>query len=333
MTKKEEIIEVINNIYLSKYYKNIKDLISSDESSSLLSGDSRAFLYTLIIKLGLNKVLEIGTYFGGGTKNLANAVLKNNGNLITLDPSKDRKKIIEKEISSWDDELKKLTFFFPLTSSDFFLMKNYAVLDQGIWFDLLIIDGDHSYTGAFSDLLNCSQYAGPNGIIIVDDYNQPPVYNAVKDFLKINSNWQEINNSISSDAIKFSKITPSIKNLPFLILIGPENPSINQNLTSIGKNILGTVKGINLNLAKPCNDGILESRWLISIMNDDKSISMKTLDCKKEIKSGRVNINLNLPYPITSSKKYPMTIDTHLVWNDKVTNNLELSSPPKYVVQ
>ena len=333
MNTTQEIIKIINKIVLSEDYEVSKKVISETKSSSLLSIESRAFLYQIIIQLGFTKVLEIGTYFGGGTKNLANALFKNSGYLITIDPSKDRKDIIEKEIKSWNEELKELTYFFPITSSDFFLMKNYAVLQEGIWFDLSIIDGDHSYTGAFSDLLNCSQYAGPNGIIIVDDYNQPPVFNAVKDFLKINSNWHEINNLIKSDLIGFSEIKPSINNLPFLILIGPEYPSINQKLSTLGKNILGTVKGISINLAKPCYEGTLEARWLISIMNDDKTLSMKTLDCKKEVKSGRVNINLNLPSPITSSNKYPMTIDAHLVWKDNIFNNLELASPPKFIIQ
>ena len=212
-------------------------------------------------------------------------------------------------------------------------MKNYAVLNKDIWFDLCLIDGDHSYTGAFSDLINCSQYCGPNGIIIVDDYNQPPVYSAVKDFLKINTDWSEINNSINLHYTEFSKMNPSIEKLPFLILIGPENPTINQNIRSIGKNIRGTVTGLNINLAKPSLEGTLESRWNIAGINDDKSLSMQTIDCKKEIRSGRFNINLNLPEPIHSSSKSPITIDTHLVWKDGESNNLELASQPKFIIQ
>ena len=333
MVEKKEIIKQINDIILSKDFEDTRKSLSFDKSKSLLSIEARSFLYQLIIKLKCKKILEIGTYFAGGTKNLANAVIKNNGTIITLDPSLDRKIIIEKEINSWNQDLKNSTYFFPITSSDFFIMKNYAVLNEDIWFDLCLVDGDHSYSGAISDLINCSNYSGPNSIIIVDDYNQPPVYNAVKDFLNINKNWREINNKINFDTVDFAKMVPSINKLPFLILIAPDNPSINQNLKSLGKNIIGTVKGINLNLAKPCADGTLEARWLISKMNDDRTLSMVTLDCKKEVRSGRLNINLNLPKPITSSKKYPMTIDTHLTWKDCKSNNLELASPPKFITQ
>ena len=92
-----------------------------------MSIEARSFIYELIIKLKCKKILEIGTYFGGGTKNLAKAVTQNNGSLITLDPSINRKEIIEKEINSWNQGLKNSTYFFPITSSDFFIMKNYAV--------------------------------------------------------------------------------------------------------------------------------------------------------------------------------------------------------------
>jgi predicted O-methyltransferase YrrM len=45
----------------------------------------------------------------------------------------------------------------------------YADLNSGLKFDLIFIDGGHSFKMAWSDLVNMREMAGPNAYVIMDD--------------------------------------------------------------------------------------------------------------------------------------------------------------------
>lgn len=59
-------------------------------------------------------------------------------------------------------------------------------LPKGSKFDLIYIDGDHSYEGALSDAQLAYPLLKKGGIMIFDDYNNPEfgVFQAVNDFLE-----------------------------------------------------------------------------------------------------------------------------------------------------
>ena len=119
--------------------------------------------------------------------------------LITLDSNQDRKPSIISEIKSWSKLTQETTIFLNFTSNEFFEVSKYR---DEFAFDLCFIDGDHSYSGALSDIINCSRFAGPNCILVVDDANQPPVYTAVHDFLNLYPNWSEINGKFNKRYIE-----------------------------------------------------------------------------------------------------------------------------------
>ncbi len=48
-------------------------------------------------------------------------------------------------------------------------------------FDLILVDGDHSYEGCLTDMENCYELLSPGGILMVDDLDMPPVFSAVQD--------------------------------------------------------------------------------------------------------------------------------------------------------
>lgn len=53
--------------------------------------------------------------------------------------------------------------------------------NPGVKFDLIYIDGDHSYQGCLTDILNCKALATKDTILWVDDYNFAPVATAINE--------------------------------------------------------------------------------------------------------------------------------------------------------
>jgi predicted O-methyltransferase YrrM len=51
-------------------------------------------------------------------------------------------------------------------------------------FDLILVDGDHSYEGCRSDILTCYELLSPGGVIMIDDLDIPPVFSAVMDCMQ-----------------------------------------------------------------------------------------------------------------------------------------------------
>lgn len=62
-------------------------------------------------------------------------------------------------------------------------------------YDLIYIDGGHSYKCCKSDILNCKKYASPSTIIIVDDIIYDPEY--IKPWNKqVTKVWEEMKNHV-----------------------------------------------------------------------------------------------------------------------------------------
>ena len=51
-------------------------------------------------------------------------------------------------------------------------------------FDLILVDGDHTYEGCRSDILMCYPLLAPGGVIMVGDLDAPAVFSAVVDCMK-----------------------------------------------------------------------------------------------------------------------------------------------------
>lgn len=62
--------------------------------------------------------------------------------------------------------------------------KHLAEYVAGTQFDLILIDGDHSYEGCRCDIFTCYRLLAPGGVLLIDDLDLPAVFSAVMESMK-----------------------------------------------------------------------------------------------------------------------------------------------------
>ncbi len=113
-----------------------------------------AIMYTLIVNEKLKKVVEIGVDKGQSTRVLLTAAKKINGGVFSFDIVQKDKKIVGDLAQWWD--------FTCMDSKE-------AGLHWKGEIDLLFIDGDHSFEGAYGDLEVWYPHIRKGGVIVMHD--------------------------------------------------------------------------------------------------------------------------------------------------------------------
>ena len=191
--------------------------------TALINALSRSLLYFLTRYLRPDYALEIGTYKAGSSEILTHALLTNGtGTLITIDPFGQER--VPPILDSWPDSLRKHISYMPVSSMDCFI----HVEQCKMLFDLLFVDGDHSYEYALFDLQMAARYTKPGAVIVMDNVEQTGVYWAVKTFLSICPDWRELGTSIKEydPGNPYNTMKPSIPGSSFLILQAPKQMMI-----------------------------------------------------------------------------------------------------------
>ena len=147
----------------SELFKNVGCFFRPNYERGLL-------IYSLIKKYNLKSFLEIGFGRGYGTFCAAKALYENGGGkVVTIDPLFGEEKTKQ--------HIKSLISIFPkewVSSNDIQLKTGFS---QNILpslnekFDLIYIDGDHTYEGTKSDWLNAKDKF--NRFLLFDDYHLP----------------------------------------------------------------------------------------------------------------------------------------------------------------
>jgi len=158
----------------------IEDIINN--VNGLMSEKECKILYKLALWLDNNKnIVEIGSYKGRSSCCLAAGALYNNSNVYCIDIWDEYSSITSP--TTWGLE----TFSSPTIFEEFkhnilkYKLNNTIQYIKGdsntiglTWnkeIDLLLIDGDHSYTGIKKDYEIWSPFVVKNGIILFHDYN------------------------------------------------------------------------------------------------------------------------------------------------------------------
>ncbi len=115
-----DVADTIGAILSSESYHKKCAEFAGAKSKSLLAPSALAFLHETVQVLDARSVLEIGTYFGGGAKVLADAV-QGRGMVLTIDSNGARAPYVEAEIATWPQPMRDATMFLPYSAGDLFV--------------------------------------------------------------------------------------------------------------------------------------------------------------------------------------------------------------------
>lgn len=221
----QSVTAFLTQLQKSEYLEKCESVFNHYPEQSLLSGKSRAILYSLTRFLKPNHVLEIGTYRAGSSEIIVRAMLQNSkGILTTIDPFGQER--IPSILATWTPSFKNHINFLPLSSMDCFIK-----LGDNYRFEIIFVDGDHSYEHALYDLQMAMRYVTPGGVVIMDNAEQTGVYWAVKSLLSVYPDWCELGSSLAKHDIRnpYDTMTSSIPGTSFLILQAPDRIFVHQH--------------------------------------------------------------------------------------------------------
>ena len=253
-----DVRETVGRILASRNYERAKDYFKAYPGHSLLFDSSRAFLYELVRETKPSAVLEIGTYRAGTAEVLARALWANRqGIVVTVDPFPNAAPEV---ISAWPAPLRDHVAFVPASSMNFFM----DATDKGLRFDLAFIDGNHDYAYAAYDLDMAADRLNPGGVIVLDNFDQPGPFWAVKQFLARNPGWREAGRALEThDATDpFGSIRPSIPDTSFIVLAGPDRVYLTELPMSFDQQVAladVALAGFTLAPTADCPAGMLHS--------------------------------------------------------------------------
>lgn len=186
--------QYLKKLLLYKHYYNDenKDLIEVNSNISLNEGIE---LFKIIKQYKPKKLVEIGFAVGISTLFMLCA-LENDGILYSVDPYQKIQwnKFGLINVNNLLDEQKlpkKMHKFIEDYSINFFKKEDRS-------YDLVFIDGDHSYEGTMIDLYGADKVLKKNGLMIIDDVLHYDVKKSLKNFLKKKDYYEKIDTNLAT---------------------------------------------------------------------------------------------------------------------------------------
>jgi predicted O-methyltransferase YrrM len=212
---------------------------------ALISAAAAALIYTLVRNAKPQHVVEIGTYHGGTSEVICQALYENgSGMLHTVGPFETER--VVPIFDSWPRELRRHLEFYLMTSMDFY----YRLKERGIRPEIAFIDGDHSYQAALFDIQSLAKLLARRGFLLVDNTSQPGPYYAATDFLQSNPDWTQCKarDPKWADPNKaFDRERTSVPETDFEILRAPRGYSVGSRPVTFGEMPSATeVKGLRI---------------------------------------------------------------------------------------
>jgi predicted O-methyltransferase YrrM len=230
---RDSTTENIKTLLSSAIYNDlIRPYFSAYPKMSLMTDESRAFVYGLVRMVKPELVAEIGTFYAGTAEIIARALWENGGGILyTTDPYGVER--VPTIISQWPVPLQELVHFSPNDSMTF--LGN--LLQQRKQLDIILIDGNHAFEFASFDLAVATTMTRPGGIIIMDNAEQTGPFEAARQFLAQNPEWRELGNCISSFELSqpFAMHRCSIPGTRFIVLQAPLHFTLGPRLRSWGE--------------------------------------------------------------------------------------------------
>jgi len=122
-------------------------------------------IYEMVLESKPAKILEIGTRNGQSTKTMLMALGKlGKGKLVSID-IKDRTDILQDDYP----DLYQYWHMIAGNSHDPEIIQSASDAIDGEMYDMILIDGDHSYEGSKQDFVEYTKFLKPGGIVILHD--------------------------------------------------------------------------------------------------------------------------------------------------------------------
>lgn len=144
----------------------------SDGIVSMMTPRERLLLYTLTLCLNPKRYLEIGSFEGGSALIVCSALdTLNNaaGRIFMVDPA------FRLTEETWDCIKHRATRIERESPGALAEAHRLA----GGSFDLVLVDGAHEVAAAVSDIISVYKYVSPGGLVVVHDYSNIEVRDAV----------------------------------------------------------------------------------------------------------------------------------------------------------
>ena len=154
-----------------KYTEELKQIIGS--ADSLMNSQDVIFLYSIIWSKSPKNILEIGRWHGWSSVIIFGALEDlGSGHLYTVDIKDNTNTIIKSIIAP-------RTTFITAPSADILSLDTLFQLQ----FEIVFIDGDHSYDATLTDLKNTHKMLADEAWILVHDNDLADVQTAINVFL------------------------------------------------------------------------------------------------------------------------------------------------------
>ena len=217
---------------------------------SLQSNEARALLHHLIVMRRPERTLELGTYHAGTAEVMARALWEaGHGHLETIDPFGGER--CPPIIAALPPQLRERISFLPVNSGFHF----DRAIGNGVLYDLVLIDGNHEFEFALFDLMCAARIIRPNGLVVLDNVDQPGPRFATKLFLEHHPEWRDIADVVrrTDPAAPLAAPQPSFADTKFYILEAPPYYPVTAIPHSFGaiETDRAEVDGIELELAAP----------------------------------------------------------------------------------
>jgi Methyltransferase domain len=291
---------------------------------ALISAVSAAVIYTLVRNAKPQHVVEIGTYDGGTSELICQALHENgSGTLYTAGPF-DAERVFP-IFDSWPQNLRRHLEFYPMTSMDFY----YRLYARGIRPEIAFIDGDHSYQAALYDIQSLAKSLARRGFLLIDNIMQSGPYYAAMDFLQHNPDWTrcKVRDPEWADPNKaFDPERASIPGSDFEILRAPRGYAIGLRPVTFGEMQSATeVKGLRIHAQS--GGGTLHAQCVLRGFGSPnvEEVAMAALDIATP---GTVDLMFSEPLVIKGSF-IRCSAEPWLVWSG--TTPLTLSQVPTII--
>jgi predicted O-methyltransferase YrrM len=245
----ELTVDGLDAWFKSSYFQPVLELAQANRVDSLLSDESRALLYHLILTIRPERVLEIGTFRAGTSRFLAQALHHaGRGVLYTVDPFGLENRVPE-IIHAWPAHLQHHVRFYSIDSACFF---GYAI-NRALPFDLVFIDGDHELEFASFDLNSTARLIKPGGIVVLDNIDQPGPRYATKVYLDANPDWKEIGHAVGmiDTGNPLGDLDGSFPETKFFVLQAPNHFTVSCIPRSFGSILSDTPKITAIEMLRP----------------------------------------------------------------------------------